>query len=145
MEELNGFYILENDGQILFQYELFLQGSRDFDPALFSGVVMAMQSFVQNLGEKKFDQMELGKSRVFVSKDEELHLILVLKTAKNVNQKKYSKLLEQIQKGLRQYYYDRLFSQKDLRNYIKTSFKRDLEELIGSSMKKRMKDFLQSL
>ncbi|MHA1300916.1 MAG: hypothetical protein ACTSO9_15970 [Candidatus Helarchaeota archaeon] len=145
MNEINGFWILEPDGNILFQHELFVQGSEDFDSALLSGVILAVQSFVKNLGEEKVKQMELGKSKIFILRDNETDLILVLKTEKKVKTKKYYKLLEKLQEKIQQIYTDKIFSKKELREYLITSFHKDFDELMGISIKQRMSDFFKAV
>ncbi|MHA1377391.1 MAG: roadblock/LC7 domain-containing protein [Candidatus Helarchaeota archaeon] len=145
MNELNGFLILKNDGKIVFQHELYAQGSEDFDSALFSNVILAIQSFIQNLGEDNLRQMELGNSKVFISRDKEINLILVAKASKQAKAKKFNKFLKKIQEKLRNTYYEKIFSAKELIEYINTDFVQDFEEIVKDSFKQRLTDFFQSI
>ena len=144
MKELNGFWILDKVGTVLFQYETFIQGSEDYT-ALFSNVIVAIQAFVQNLGEDKVKQMELGKSKVFISRDDETELILVIKTDKNAKAKKFNKLLEKVQTFLIQTYIEKVFTKKELIEYIKTSFSNDFSELFKDQKVERLSDFMRGV
>ena len=143
MKELNGFWILEKDGKVLFQHELYAQGSNDFNSALFSNVIIAIQAFVQNLGEEKIKQMELGKSKVFISREDNTELILVIKTEKKAKPKKLNKLLEKIEKVLVKKYIGEVRTKKELIEYIKSSFSKDFEEIMKDQLVERMTDFMR--
>ena len=145
MNEINSIWFLEQDGNVLFRSENDMQNSEEHNSFLFSGMVMAIQSFIKELGEEKIKQMELGNSKIFISKDEETDLILVLKTNKEANNKRINKFMEKIQEKTREVYYNSLFTPKKLKEYIKNSFKNDLEELFKADMDHRVSKFFESI
>lgn len=145
MKDLSGIWILDKDGDILFENEFFTQGSGEFNSALFSGVILAVQTFVKNLGEEKIEQMEFGNSIIYVLKDDETNLIYILRIIGEAKNKKFNKILEKIQQKLQKVYYDNLFSLKILKEYVKSSFNDDLKEILKDKREQGISDFFQSI
>ncbi|NVM29970.1 MAG: roadblock/LC7 domain-containing protein [Candidatus Helarchaeota archaeon] len=150
MSEINGIWILEADGNLLFSHEIFGQGSEDFASALFSGLILSIQKFIQELGEKKAERIEMGNTKFFISKDTDHDLFFVIKTTQNASNNKTSKLLNKVQKRFKQKFGEFLkkFSLKQLRIYIDNIFRSELSDILKdfeAVAKERFSEFFNSI
>ena len=133
MQEISGVYICEEDGTMIFEYAPSDAGEEARDSSLFAGMILSVQSFTRNLGEKSGSEViEMGKLKIFLAKDEETKLIFVLKCSKDANDKKVKKLFETIQKAFNTDFkpYFKKYSPKDLRLYISNLFTTYLQRLL---------------
>ncbi len=132
MSDINGIWILEEDGELLFSYEIFTQGSEDYGSALFSGLILSTQKFVEELGEKNSERIEMGKTKYFISKDLEHALFFIIKTTQSANNNKISKFLNKIQERFNHKFgkFLKKFTKKELRIYIDNIFKGEVKDAL---------------
>lgn len=150
MSEISGVWILEENGEPLFSYEIFSQGSEEYDSALFSGFILSIQKFSTQLGEKEAERIEMGRTKYFIAKDTELKLLFVIKATQEANNKKVSKILSKIQKIFKQKFENFLkkYTVKELRIYIDNIFSSEVKELVGDTKtvaKDRFTEFFNSV
>ncbi|MHA1799524.1 MAG: hypothetical protein ACTSVY_13845, partial [Candidatus Helarchaeota archaeon] len=139
------FWILKINGQILYSDECFVQGSEEFNSALFAGFISAIQSFIQELGEKNAETIELGSSRIILSKNEDLGLVFVLRSKLGSKEKKIRKMLDKIIKTFVENYSKYINTEDKIRTHIFSSFHKEFHKIIGDNLEKRMKSFFGSL
>jgi len=145
MEGITGIWILDENGIILFNYELVNQGTEDTNSVLFQGLIISIQRFVSQLGEKKTERIELGNMRLFLSREEETKIVFVIKASKEANIKKVTKLIEKIQKDFIQSFkpYFKMYPPEDLRLYIADIFKTYIEKLLELAPEDRISEFFE--
>lgn len=134
MQEIAGIYICEEDGTMIFEYTPSDKGKVETsDSSLFTGMILSIQTFARNLGEKSGGEViEMGQIKILLAKDEETKIIFVLKCAKDANEKKMKKLFEKIQKAFNIDFktYFQKFSPKELKLYIENLFTPYLQKLL---------------
>lgn len=150
MTEINGVWIFDSDGSLIFSSEIYKQGSESYDAALFSGLILSIQQFIMEIGEKKAERIEMGDAKYFISKDPDTNIIFVIRGIPTVDNSKASKLVAKIQKRFNQKFKKFLnkFTTKELRIYIDDIFQNELQELLKDSdlvAKERFSEFFESL
>ena len=129
MTDIFGYWIFSSDGNLLFSLEQYFQGSGDVDSALLAGLISAIQNFILELGERSAEAIELGNSKLFLSKEEDL--VFVLKADPKVKDKKMTKLLEKSKDNFMKNYKKHLSAEAHLRIHIFSAFNKDLLNLFG--------------
>ena len=146
MPDIEGFWIIESEtGEVIFSDECFVQGSENFNSALFTGFISAIQSFIQEIGEKKAETIELGSSKIHLAKEDQSKLIFVLRTNLNTKEKKMKKALDKIVTNFLDNYSKFLKTPEKLREHIFHGFHKDIHKITGETMEKRMGEFFGSL
>jgi hypothetical protein len=143
MPEILGVWVIDKDGQILFSQEMFPQGEPQTNISLFSGLIVTIQKFIQELGEKDAERIEMGTDKIFISKDRATEIIFIIKTTQKANNRKITKLVSKIQKDfLKSFspYLDK-YSPKELQLYISNIFKSYIDKLLETPLKERMDKF----
>ena len=134
MKEISGVFICEEDGTMIFEYSPSETGEEEGgDSSLFAGMILSIQTFARNLGEKSGSEIiEMGKIKIFLAKDEETKIIFVLKCMKDANDKKVKKLFEKIQNTFNTNFkpYFKKYSPKELKLYINNLFSPYLQKLL---------------
>jgi len=118
---------------MIFEYEPFTKGDEDKDSSLFAGMILSVQRFATNMGERSGSEvLEIGQVKIFLANDEETKLIFMLKCAKNANEKRIKRLFEKIQKNFNTDFkpYFKKYSPKNLRLYISNLFKTSHEKIL---------------
>ncbi|MHA1276902.1 MAG: hypothetical protein ACTSQI_21610 [Candidatus Helarchaeota archaeon] len=143
MREILGIWVIENDGQILFSQELYPQGATESNITLFSGLIVTIQKFLSELGDKDAERIDIGNEKIFISKDPEYGLIFIMKVTETANNRKITKLLSKIRKDFIKSFspYFTKYSPSELQLYISNIFRLYLNKLFESSLKERMEDF----
>ncbi|MHA1651094.1 MAG: hypothetical protein ACTSYB_12935 [Candidatus Helarchaeota archaeon] len=144
MIEITGVWIIDKNGELLFSYELLYPGSKNLDNALFSGLIVTLQRFIAELGEKDAERIEMGDSKIFISKDKDTDIIFIIRSMLSANNRKVTKVLNKIQKKFIQSFkpYFSKYSPADLKLYIHNIFKTYLESILNVSLSERMDAFL---
>jgi hypothetical protein len=134
VQEISGVYICETDGTMIFEYDPLNKGDEESDSSLFAGMILSVQAFAANMGEKSGNEIDMGKVKIFLGKDEETKLIFILKCSKEANEKRVKKLFKKIQKVFNTDFkpYFKKYSPKDLRLYINNLFTTSLEKILKS-------------
>ncbi len=93
MANISEIWIINETGKPLFNKSIDSQ----VDPALFSGFLSAIQSFVQSSFEgSKIDRLFLGESKISFLYMSEFHIYVVIRTPKKIKDKEIAKYLEKI-------------------------------------------------
>ena len=145
MEGISGIWIIDEKGVALFSYELFSQGSQEVDSVLMQGLILSIEKFANKLGEKQTERIELGKTKILLSKDAETKIVFAIKADQQANNKTVSKLLNKIQidfiKSFKPYF--NKYDPQDLRLYISNIFKTYIENLLKTTGKDRIAEFFE--
>ncbi|MBD3230200.1 MAG: hypothetical protein GF329_18625 [Candidatus Lokiarchaeota archaeon] len=148
MKDINGIYIITEEGKILFNHELYIQGSDMIDSSLFSNFVLSIQQFSKTIGEKQANRIELGKSKVFISKDKEKKIIFVVRSSKSANNKKMLNNLKQIQKKFIKKFDSKVIERYDpdkIKMYIYNLFITEVEKIIKGDLDKNFSEFFDTI
>ncbi|TFF96186.1 MAG: hypothetical protein EU547_06710 [Promethearchaeota archaeon] len=147
MNEISGIYILTEGGNVLFNHEIYVQGSDSLDSSLFSNFVLSIQQFSNTMGEKEANRIELGKSKVFLNKDTKSSLIFVIKSSQSADNKKMNNYLKQIRtKFLKQFSDDlKKYPADNLKMYIYNLFITEIEKIIKDKLDSNFADFFDTL
>ncbi|MHA1309664.1 MAG: hypothetical protein ACTSWR_10330 [Candidatus Helarchaeota archaeon] len=148
MEEIIGLWLLNEDGKTIFSIENYVQGSEDYDSALFSGFVLSVSKFSSTIGEKKLERIEFGNSKIFLKKDKETNLIFVLRTIQNTNNKKMERLINNLNKKFNKKFKNNVnqYSFEDLKTYLEQIFITELKKSgKGSNVSENLSLFLEKL
>ena len=144
MKGLEGVYIINRkNSEILFSYDTFIQGSGDWDLALLSNFISALQGFAVELGERETRLIQLEDKKLFSSLNEEFDLFFIIRCSKKSNESKFFSILDQIKqmfiKNLKAY----SLSPEEIK-FVKASiFGRELAEILG--IKKEVSKFLSDI
>jgi hypothetical protein len=147
MNEISGIYILTEGGNVLFNHELYIQGSDSLDSSLFSNFVITIQQFSKTMGEKEANRIELGKSKVFVNKDKDSDLIFVIKSSQSADNKKMSNYLKQIRNKFLKKFGDDLkkYPIENLKMYIYNLFITEIEKITKDKLDSHFADFFDTI
>ncbi|NHI94051.1 MAG: hypothetical protein EAX96_16295 [Candidatus Lokiarchaeota archaeon] len=146
MPEVEGIWIIEEaTGNVIFSDECFIQGSEAFNSALFTGFISAIENFIQEIGEKKAETIELGNSKIFLAKEEPSKLIFVLRASLSAKEKKMKKNLEKIVLNFHENYAKFLSTPENLREHIFHGLHKDIHKITGENMEKKIQEFFISL
>ncbi len=133
MKEISQIIIIQGDGTPIFGHVVGEQQDENFDKELLSGLISAVQTFINALGEKSAEVIELGKSKFYLSKEENENLIFVLKSESNAKNKKMIKALEKIKDEFIETYSKFLKMEPNLRVHVLSAFHKDIDEIIGEN------------
>ncbi len=143
IEGITGIWVFKEAGELIFSHEFYVQGSQDYDAALFQGLIVTIQQFVKELGEKVTDRIELGTSKIFISLDEETRLYFAIRSLPNVKDKKIQKTLAKLLEffNLEIKPYLSKFSVEQLKIYISNVFSKYLANIIGTPLRNNLTNF----
>ncbi|MHA1279223.1 MAG: hypothetical protein ACTSQI_06800 [Candidatus Helarchaeota archaeon] len=144
VEGITGIWIFQGQRSIIFSHEFFVQGSQEYNAALFHGLIITLQQFFQEFGEKQADLIEMGNSKIFLSFNEDTGFYFAIRTISTVKDKKIFKFLSQIQDFFTSEItpYLAKFSAENLEIYIRNLFGNYLEKVLGTPLQQNLKNFL---
>ena len=133
MKGIESLYIVRReDGELVFNYEIYMQGSEQYNLAIFSSVVTALTNFTGELehgGDLK--SLSLGNKRIFSSFHKGKDLIFILRCSPKVKEKKVEEILRQIVKKCL-YNIDIYDIKPEEMECVKTTiFAKDIDEVLG--------------
>lgn len=143
MIDIKSVHILNENEEILFQQEFYAQGSKNLNCVLFSGVVMAIQNFMQVVVEKTSQELTFEGSKFFFTKNEDL--IFIIRTDLDTTNKKIFQLLAKIEKEFISKFKKYLSSPEEIRIHILAGFKLNLCEILRIKSKTKALDFYNSI
>lgn len=129
----------------MFHQEMYVQGSDTVEQALYSDLVSVLQTFVEEIGEKSVESIQLNDAKLFVIKSDETKTYAVLRTDNDVNDKKMVKLLTSINQRFVKKFKKYINADAKIRGHILGVFKKDVNEILGRTMEKRMSNFFGSI
>lgn len=143
MLDVQAIWIIGQDGTILYDYELFVQGSEEYQSALFGNLITVLQQFAFEIGRKELKVIELSDAKIVVDGDHNSKVYYVLKCSKSMDSEKALHFLHKIRKFLKTKFVKRDF---DLRGIGVIS---DLEDMIQNMLeigdKSSLEQFLEDL
>jgi len=132
MKGIESLYIVrKEDNKLVFNYEIYMQGSQQYDLAIFSSVVSALQNFSGELNQGELKSLSLGNKKIFSAYNKEKDLIFILRCNPKVKEKKIEALLNEIlEKCIRNI--DIYDIQPEEMECVKISiFAKDIDEVLG--------------
>ena len=96
MEDLQGLYIINSKGHLIFSYEISEDYSEKFDYMNISRFFSVIKTFALKIGEKDAKVIELGNSKIFKAADYDLNIDFIIKCEKDVKEKKGSNYLNKL-------------------------------------------------
>ena len=94
MDKITEVWIIENSGVCLFNHSI----ESSIDEILFSGFLSGIRTFLEEIGEKKLEKLELGNSKLIFYNLDQFGLFVVLKSPKKTKDKYLEKKIEEVQK-----------------------------------------------
>ena len=147
MKGLNGFYIITKEGALLFSYESFDQGGGDWNIALLSTFISAMQGIARELGRDSTKIIEIGNKRLYTSKDIEFGIIFIIRANLKAKEKKVVELMSEFKDKFLKKYTNFLLIELQKEREIEfgefNEFKEELAQLIPS--KSAVQAFIKSI
>ena len=146
MSEINGIWIIEADGSLLFTYKELAEKSSSTESQRYSDLILSITQFIKELGETDAERIEMGTAKSFISKDKSLNLFFIINTTQNASNSKISRMLTQIHERFLQKFSNFLkkFSMEELRIYLDEIFQPEVKKiLLGTPevMKTQFTDF----
>lgn len=132
MKGIESLYIVRReDNKVVFTYEIFMQASKQYDLAIFSSVITALQNFSGELDQDGLKSLSLGEKRIFSSYNKAKDLIFILRCSPKVKEKKVEEILDQIVKKC--LYNINIYDiQPEEMECVKTTiFTKDIDEVLG--------------
>jgi hypothetical protein len=135
MKEIEGIFIINSKGDLIFSQENLVIESKELDPDYLSNFLSTLLTIAQKIGEDEVKIVDLGESKFFLTKDKLTHLEFILKCNKETKYKKVS----QIHKGIVNLFIEKFTgnfnSSNETKKILMSSFIQQLNELIGSGEK----------
>lgn len=146
MDKITEVWIIENSGVCLFNHSI----ESKIDEILFSGFLSGIRTFLEEIGERKLEKLELGNSKLIFYNLDKFGLFIVLKSPKKTKDKYLEKKIEEVQKSFINYYENHLIEhQKKGFPYNTDDFKdfrKELEEnIFRENIEKNMSSWLKSI
>jgi hypothetical protein len=88
MENVEGIYIINGKGQLIFSYEISDDRPNKFDYANISRFFSVIKTFALNIGEKEAKVIELGNRKIFKTAIYDLNVEFIIKCEKIIKEKK---------------------------------------------------------
>ena len=136
MKGLNGFYIVRKDGVLLFSHESLVQGSGDWNLALLSSVICALQGIARELGKESTKVIEIGDKKLYTSIDIEFGLIFIVRADSKTKAKKIGEILKDFKDKFLKKYTNLIITEtqneKELELGVFNEFRDDLLLIIPS-------------
>ncbi len=101
MLDVQAIWIIGQDGTILYDYELFVQGSEEYQSALFGNLITVLQQFAFEIGRKELKVIELSDAKIVVDGDHNSKVYYVLKCSKSMDSEKALHFLHKIRNCLK--------------------------------------------
>ncbi len=140
MKGIEGIYIIKKkDSKIIFSYDLFYQGSEEWNLDVFSSIISAFQSFVGELNQKEIKSIDFGNNIIFSAYNAEYDIVVVMKCHKKVKKSKASEIIEKL---INQIVHDlKIYglTPEEINEVRGSIFEKDIKEIIeskGSKIKK---------
>jgi len=132
MKGIESLYIVRReDNKIVFTYEIYMQASQQYDLAMFSSVITALQNFTGELNQGELKSLYLGDKRIFSAYNKAKDLIFILRCSPKVKEKKIVEILNLIVKKCL-YNIDIYDIQPEDMECVKTTvFAKDIDEVLG--------------
>ncbi|NVM03058.1 MAG: hypothetical protein HWN67_12020 [Candidatus Helarchaeota archaeon] len=144
MDKITEVWIIENSGLCLFNHAI----ESKIDEILFSGFLSGIRTFLEEIGEKKLERLELGHSKLIFYNLDEFGLFIVLKSPKKTKDKYLEKKINEVTNKFVNLYGDQLlehqkkkmpYNTEDFKDFRKTLeddiFKENIEKNISSWLK----------
>ncbi|MFX1452284.1 MAG: hypothetical protein ACFFCM_15710 [Promethearchaeota archaeon] len=144
MDKITEVWIIENSGVCLFNHSI----ESSIDEILFSGFLSGIRTFLEEIGEKKLEKLELGNSKLIFYNLDQFRLFVVLKSPKKTKDKYLEKKIEEVQKRFINLFGNQLLEHqkkglpynidnfKDFRKELEDNiFKENIEKNISSWLK----------
>ena len=132
MKGIESLYIVRReDSKLVFTYEIFMQASTQYNLAIFSSVITALQNFSGELDQGELKNLALGDKKIFSTYDKAADLIFILRCSPKVKDKKVEEILNLIVKKIiyNIHIYDIPPEEMEC---VKTSiFAKDINEVLG--------------
>ncbi len=143
--DVHGVWILDQTGKVIFSYEIFIQGSENYQSALLANLVTVLQQFANQIGKKEIKLIELSNSKIFIQNNEFTKNHMVLRCGKDILHNIGYKALDNIKNILDEVAKDFNPELKEFHERLRIPLESYINELLQvepqSSMKKFLHDF----
>ncbi len=143
--EISEIWIISNSGICLFNHSV----ESTVDELLFSGFLSGIRTFLEEIGEKKLEKLELGNSKLLFYNLDEYGLFVVLRGPKKIKDKFIEKKIEEVQAKFINKYGKILLEHKNNNMPFNTDdfqdFRNELEEIFKENIDKNLAQWLSSL
>lgn len=133
MTDIEGIYIINNSGELIFQQENVDENSKSFDPNYLSNFFATLETIAHKIGEDEVRIMDLGENKFFLTKDKITNIEFILKCNKNVKSKKVFQALTNIVNIFIQIFTGNFNSPEKIKERLMTNFIEEIKEVIGES------------
>lgn len=145
LDKINEVWIIQNSGICLFNQS----AENSVNEILFSGFLSGIRTFLEEIGEKKLEKLELGNSKLIFYNLDEYHLFIVLKSSKKAKDKFLEKKINEVQQKFINRFSPLLIDhhKKNIpyNNEDFQDFHDDLLEILEEGIEKNMNDWFNSL
>lgn len=144
MRAIESIWIINKEGETLFNEDFHNQGSKDIDSILFGSIISAVQSFAREFGEDSAKSFGLGNSDIYMGIDKSTKIIFALKCEKKASSKKIRQMLKKIKETFIENFQKSIAS-GDMSLGLFSAFAKDLRDLLRLDSKSRVGEFFDSL
>lgn len=144
-DKISEIWIITNSGLCIFNHSI----ENKIDEILFSGFLSGIRTFLEEIGEKKLEKLELGNSKLIFYNLDDYHLFIVLKGPKKVKDKYLEKKIKEVKTDFINKYGKILLEHKKKNLPFNTDdfkdFRNDLEVIFKENIEKNLNDWLKSI
>ncbi len=133
MFDLHGVWMIEQDGQVIYEHEFYVQGSEQYDTALLGSLLSHIKKAVLNSNENQIKVTELEDAKIVTLNDTKLGVLIVIKCRRDADYYRINVLIDFLQE-----LYDRYSSNFD-------EFKREVEELLRFDSESAKKTLIENI
>jgi hypothetical protein len=135
MVEIEGIYILNSRGDLIFLQENLVLDSKEMDADYLSNFLSTLQTIAQKIGEDEVKIIDLGNSKFFLIKDKLTKIEFILKCNKEMKYKKVSQAHKNIVNLFIEKFTGNFNSSEETKTILMNSFIKELNELVGPGEK----------
>lgn len=142
-EEIYKIYIIREDGDVLFPNDLIFKDMDDYQQTMFSNLMMAMQHFAQDLGDKEVSTFQIGSEKIYSKKDPITNITFIYKTDKKSKDKIVFNLLNRVINAFINKFTGAFNAERETKIKLMESFIIELENILEE--KNKVNNFLSCL
>ena len=148
MEDLQGIYIIDMDGNPIFTLEFHKMGENNEDYMLLSNFLSAFQSFTTEIDEaqQRIKILDFSRSKILFCEYKEAKIKFIIKCDRDIKVKKFRTLLDTIENLFLNIFMGSLNASDDVKGEKLKEFHEKVLDLLENKQKKRkVENFLGTL
>ncbi len=143
--DIHGIWVIGQNGETIYDYELFVQGSEDFNSALIGNFIAGLQQFAVELGKKELKVIELSNSKILIQRDKKSNINFILKCGKSLDNEDVSKFIGNIRNFFTKHFKVDIDDSSKISSKSTLAIERFIQGMLEIEEKSSIEQFLEDL